>query len=134
MKQFIILLFFLPLSALASFPIEINLPKDTTIEVKKETMEEYKLRINKQLYSASADDSSVLIQKEVSPALLIFSIICIVFGAVKFVISTNKMDGWGGNNDYTNFWQSVLGAMITGLGLVLALIDLIRRAILKRPS
>ena len=44
------------------------------------------------------------------------------------------MDGWGGNNDYTNFWQSVLGAMITGLGLVLALIDLIRRAILKRPS
>ena len=74
MKQFIILLFSLPLSALASFPIEINLPKDTTIEVKKETMEEYKLRINKQLYSSSADDSSVLIQKEVSPTLLIFSI------------------------------------------------------------
>lgn len=43
-------LFLIPLFGFASFPIQISIPSDTTIETKKETMEEYKIRIQKQLY------------------------------------------------------------------------------------
>tara|TARA_Y100000746_G_scaffold170956_1_gene148279 strand:+ start:1923 stop:2291 length:369 start_codon:yes stop_codon:yes gene_type:complete len=48
-------LFLIPLIGFASFPIEITNPCDTTIESKKETMEEYKIRIQKQLYSNDND-------------------------------------------------------------------------------
>ena len=43
------ILFFIPLFGFASFPIQINIPSDTIIETKKETMEEYNIRIQKQL-------------------------------------------------------------------------------------
>jgi hypothetical protein len=43
-------LFLIPLFGFASFPIQTTSPKDTIIESKKETMEEYKIRIQKQLY------------------------------------------------------------------------------------
>ena len=48
-------LFLIPLFGFASFPIQINIPSDTTIETKKETMEEYNIRIEKQLYSKSEE-------------------------------------------------------------------------------
>ena len=43
-------LFLIPLIGFASFPIQTTTPSDTSIESKKETMEEYKIRIQKQLY------------------------------------------------------------------------------------
>ena len=43
-------LFLIPLFGFASFPIQTTIPLDTIIESKKETMEEYKIRIQKQLY------------------------------------------------------------------------------------
>jgi len=43
-------LFLIPLLGFASFPIQTTIPSDTIIETKKETMEEYKIRIQKQLY------------------------------------------------------------------------------------
>jgi hypothetical protein len=43
-------LFVIPLIGFASFPIQTTTPSDTSIESKKETMEEYKIRIQKQLY------------------------------------------------------------------------------------
>ena len=46
-----ITLFLIPLTGLASFPIETTKLSDTTIKTKKETMEEYKIRIQKQLYT-----------------------------------------------------------------------------------
>ena len=51
--RFIILttLFLIPLFGFASFPIQTSTPTDTIIESKKETMEEYKIRIEKQLYN-----------------------------------------------------------------------------------
>ena len=48
-------LFIMPFIGFASFPIQISIPSDTTIETKKETMEEYKIRIQKQLYSSDND-------------------------------------------------------------------------------
>ena len=42
-------LFLIPLFGFASFPIQTTTPSDTIIESKKETMEEYNIRIQKQL-------------------------------------------------------------------------------------
>jgi|TARA_B110000914_G_C15303140_1_gene372036 hypothetical protein len=42
-------LFLIPLIGFASFPVKTTTPSDTIIESKKETMEEYKIRIQKQL-------------------------------------------------------------------------------------
>ena len=49
------ILIFIPIIGFASFPVEINLKTDTIIETQKETMEEYKIRIEKQLYSNSEE-------------------------------------------------------------------------------
>ena len=43
-------LFLIPLIGFASFPIQMSIHSDTIIESKKETMEEYKMRSQKQLY------------------------------------------------------------------------------------
>ena len=42
-------LFLIPLIGYASFPVKTTTPSDTIIESKKETMEEYNIRIQKQL-------------------------------------------------------------------------------------
>ena len=42
-------LFVIPLIGFASFPVKTTTPSDTIIESKKETMEEYNIRIQKQL-------------------------------------------------------------------------------------
>ena len=44
-------LFLIPLFGFASFPIQISIPFDIIIESKKETMDEYNIRIQKQLYT-----------------------------------------------------------------------------------
>ena len=44
------ILFLIPLTGFASFPTKATTPFDTIIESKKETMEEYKIRIQEQLY------------------------------------------------------------------------------------
>ena len=50
MRSIILLtLFLIPLIGFASFPVKTTTPSDTIIESKKETMEEYKIRIQKQL-------------------------------------------------------------------------------------
>ena len=48
-------LFLIPLIGFASFPIQMSIPSDTITESKKETMEEYKMRIQKQLYRSSSE-------------------------------------------------------------------------------
>ena len=56
MRSIILLtLFLIPLIGFASFPVKTTTPSDTIIESKKETMEEYKIRIQKQLYSSDND-------------------------------------------------------------------------------
>ena len=48
-------LFLIPLIGFASFPIQMSIPCDTIIESKEETIEEYKMRIQKQLYQSSSE-------------------------------------------------------------------------------
>ena len=45
----------IPLIGFASFPVDTTNASNITIESKKETMEEYKIRIQKQLYSNDND-------------------------------------------------------------------------------
>ena len=50
MRLIILTTFFvIPLIGFASFPVKTTTPSDTIIESKKETMEEYNIRIQKQL-------------------------------------------------------------------------------------
>ena len=63
-------LFLIPLIGFASFPIQMSIPSDTIIESKKEKMEEYKIRIQKQLKltietkNDTIEDSSFKFQKK----------------------------------------------------------------------
>ena len=58
MRSIILLtLFLIPLIGFASFPVKTPTPSDIIIESKKETMEEYKIRIQKQLYNPTEKKS-----------------------------------------------------------------------------
>ena len=76
-------LFLIPLIGFASFPIQISIPSDTIIESKKETMEEYKIRIQKQLYSG---DKKNLIKRKIHPFNRFF-IIIVGYALVMFIVS-----------------------------------------------
>ncbi|MFL2594708.1 MAG: hypothetical protein ACJ0PV_03915 [Flavobacteriaceae bacterium] len=117
-------LFLIPLVGFASFPIQTTSPSDTIIESKKETMEEYNIRIEKQLYSKS-EEINVFANKNF---LRIFSGVLVALGLILGKASLDVSDfsdalGYG-----------IISFFLVGLGGILFLIDLIRRAILKRKS
>ena len=125
MRSIILLtLFLIPLIGFASFPVKTTTPSDTIIESKKETMEEYNIRIEKQLYSNS-DEINVFANKNF---LRIFSGVLVALGLILGKASLDVSDfsdalGYG-----------IISFFLVGLGGILFLIDLIRRAILKRKS
>ena len=80
---FITSLFLIPLIGFASFPIQISILSDTIIESKKETMEEYKIRIQKQLYSG--DKKNLIKQKKIH-AFNRFFIIIVGYALVMFIV------------------------------------------------
>jgi hypothetical protein len=117
-------LFLIPLIGFASFPVKTTTPSDTIIESKKETMEEYNIRIEKQLYSKS-EEINVFANKNF---LRIFSGVLVALGLILGKASLDVSDfsdalGYG-----------IISFFLVGLGGILFLIDLIRRAILKRKS
>ena len=125
MRSIILLtLFLIPLIGFASFPVKTTTPSDTIIESKKETMEEYNIRIEKQLYSKS-DEINVFANKNF---LRIFSGVLVALGLILGKASLDVSDfsdalGYG-----------IISFFLVGLGGILFLIDLIRRVILKRKS
>jgi hypothetical protein len=115
-------LFLIPLIGFASFPVKTTIPSDTIIESKKETMEEYNIRIEKQLYSKS-EEINVFANKNF---LRIFSGVFVALGLILGKASKDVSDfsdalGYG-----------IISFFLVSLGGILFLIDLIRRAILKR--
>ena len=117
-------LFLIPLFGFASFPIQTTSPNDTIIESKKETMEEYNIRIEKQLYSKS-EEINVFANKNF---LRNFSGVLVALGLILGKASIDVSDfsdalGYG-----------IISFFLVGLGGILFLIDLIRRAILNRKS
>ena len=118
MWRSIILIFFLPISTFASFPVEINLCQDTIVETKKETTEEYKIRIEKQLYSNSEEIDAVPNKN----FLRIFSGVLVALG---LILRNAADDASDLENAMFLFLCSIL---FVGLGVILFLIDLIVRS------
>ena len=117
-------LFLIPLFGFASFPIQINIPSDTTIETKKETMEEYNIRIEKQLYSKS-EEINVFANKNF---LRNFSGVLVALGLILGKASIDVSDfsdalGYG-----------IISFFLVGLGVILFLIDLFKRNVLRTKS
>ena len=118
------ILFFIPLFGFASFPIQINIPSDTTIETKKETMEEYNIRIEKQLYNKS-EEINVFANKNF---LRNFSGLLVALGLILGKASIEVSDfsdalGYG-----------IISFFLVGLGVILFLIDLFKRNVLRTKS
>ena len=108
-------LFVIPLIGFASFPVKTTIPSDTIIESKKETMEEYNIRIEKQLYSKS-EEINVFANKNF---LRIFSGVLVALGLILGKASLDVSDfsdalGYG-----------IISFFLVGLGGILFLIDLI---------
>ena len=85
-------LFVIPLIGFASFPIQTTTPSDTSIESKKETMEEYKIRIQKQLYNPTEKKYKNSIKENIKPRSFFPELIFIVAGLITFLIGVNIWD------------------------------------------
>ena len=118
------ILFLIPLFGFASFPIKTTSPNDTIIESKKETMEEYNIRIEKQLYNKS-EEINVFANKNF---LRNFSGVLVALGLILGKASIDVSDfsdalGYG-----------IISFFLVGLGVILFLIDLFKRNVLRTKS
>ena len=122
-------LFLIPFIGLASFPVKTVLPSDTIIELKKETKEEYKIRIQKQLYQPTEKKYKNSIKENIRPRSFFPELIFIVGGVITFLIG-----------DYINYTSHIFldgltemafGIASFSVGILILLIKSIRRKIIK---
>ena len=109
-------LFLIPLLGFASFPIQISIPSDTTIETKKETMEEYKIRIQKQLYKPTEKKYKNSIKENKKPIKM--SAEGILFSTAIILILTAAIVG-------NNSTKTSSGIMVALYSFLLGLISLV---------
>ena len=112
-------LFLIPLFGFASFPIQTTTPSDTIIESKKETMEEYNIRIQKQLYNSEDFNFSKGNKLETFPIVnnrlrKHIELIVLILGIITFRI--------GSKQEYTGL---DLFSPLQGLGIIIIIIGLI---------
>ena len=122
-------LFLLPLIGFASFPIQITTPSDTIIETKKETIEEYNIRIQKQLYKRTETKYKNSIKENIKPRSFFPELILIVAGVITFLIgdyinytTTTSIDG---------LTEMAFGFASFSVGIIILLVKSIRRKIIK---
>lgn len=122
-------LFLIPLIGFASFPIQMSIPSDTIIKSKKETMEEYKMIIQKQLYKPTEKKYKNSIKENIKPRSFFTEIIFIVGGIITFLIG-----------DYINYTSDIFldgltemafGIAFLSIGILILLVKSIRRKIKK---
>jgi len=111
-------LFLIPLFGFASFPIQTTSPNDTIIESKKETMEEYNIRIQKQLYNSEDFNFSKGNKLETFPIdnnilRKHIELIVLILGIITFRI--------GSKQEY----PGLFGSPLHGLGIIIIIIGLI---------
>ena len=125
-------LFLIPLFGFASFPIQTTSPNDTIIESKKETMEEYNIRIQKQLYNSEDFNFSKGNKLETFPIVnnrlrKHIELLVLILGIITFRI--------GSKQEYTglDLFSPLerLGIIIIIIGLIIFLVKSIRRKIIK---
>jgi hypothetical protein len=112
-------LFVIPLIGFASFPIKTTTPSYTIIESKKETMEEYNIRIQKQLYNSEDFNFSKGNKLETFPIVnnrlrKHIELIVLILGIITFRI--------GSKQEYTGL---DLFSPLQGLGIIIIIIGLI---------
>jgi len=108
-------LFLIPLIGFASFPVKTTIPSDTTIETKKETMEEYKIRIQKQLYKPTEKKYENSIKENKKPFKM--SVEGILFSSAIILISTAAIVG-------DNTTKTSPGMMVALYSFLLGLLSL----------
>ena len=130
MRSIILLtLFLIPLIGFASFPIQTTTPSDTIIETKKETIEEYNIRIQKQLYKRTETKYKNSIKENIKPRSFFPELILIVAGVITFLIgdyinytTTTSIDG---------LTEMAFGFASFSVGIIILLVKSIRRKIIK---
>jgi hypothetical protein len=125
-------LFVIPLIGFASFPIQTTSPNDTIIESKKETMEEYNIRIQKQLYNSEDFNFSKGNKLETFPIVnnrlrKHIELLVLILGIITFRI--------GSKQEYTGFGfispLQALGIIIIMIGLIIFLFKQVNNRIKK---
>ena len=109
-------LFLIPLIGFASFPIQTTTPSDTSIESKKETMEEYKIRIQKQLYKPTEKKYKNSIKENKKPIKM--SAEGILFSTAIILILTAAIVG-------NNSTKTSSGIMVALYSFLLGLVSLV---------
>jgi len=122
-------LFVIPLIGFASFPVSTTTPSDTIIETKKETIEEYNIRIQKQLYKRTETKYKNSIKENIKPRSFFPELILIVAGVITFLIgdyinytTTTSIDG---------LTEMAFGFASFSVGIIILLVKSIRRKIIK---
>ena len=109
-------LFVIPLIGFASFPIQTTTPSDTIIESKKETIEEYKIRIQKQLYKPTEKKYKNSIKENKKPIKM--SAEGILFSTAIILILTAAIVG-------ENSTKTSSGMMVALYSFLLGLVSLV---------
>ena len=109
-------LFLIPLFGFASFPIQTTTPSDTIIESKKETIEEYKIRIQKQLYKPTEKKYENSIKENKKPIKM--SSEGILFSTAIILILTAAIVG-------ENSTKTSSGMMVALYSFLLGLVSLV---------
>ena len=109
-------LFLIPVIGFASFPVKTTAPSDTSIESKKETMEEYKIRIQKQLYKPTEKKYENSIKENKKSIKM--STEGILFSSAIILILTAAIVG-------NNSTKTSSGMMIALYSLLLGLVSLV---------
>ena len=100
----------------ATFPIQITTPYDTIIESKKETMEEYKIRIQKQLYKPTEKKYKNSIKENKKPIKMTAE--GILFSTAIILILTAAIVG-------NNSTKTSSGIMVALYSFLLGLVSLV---------
>ena len=109
-------LFLFPVIGFASFPVKTTTPSDTSIESKKETMEEYKIRIQKQLYKPTEKKYKNSIKENKKPIKM--SSEGILFSTAIILILTAAIVG-------ENSTKTSSGMMVALYSFLLGLVSLV---------
>ena len=109
-------LLIIPLIGFASFPIQTTTPSDTSIESKKETMQEYKIRIQKQLYKPTEKKYKNSIKENKKPIKM--SAEGILFSTAIILILTAAIVG-------ENSTKTSSGMMVALYSFLLGLVSLV---------
>ena len=130
------MLFLIPLIGLASFPVQTTTPSETTIETKKETMEDYNIKFQKQLYKPNEkkydQSSNQTINKQEKNNYnnnnkSFFSELAFLIGGIIFFLIGNL--NFNNSKSFYDIFLMILGGSSFFLGLLILLIKLIGRSI-----